>query len=130
MKGRSWRINCLLVLAACHKLGQDDRVCSLHEFNKSAHVGEGQGRTKAFLNFLCVWTDKKQVFFILYLPQLSVCLDRQEASVLHPLPSSSRNLNKTFLRMTHPSMHLALLQVVCCHTKTGPKLSLVIRIKS
>jgi hypothetical protein len=40
-KGRSWRTNCPLVLAACHKFGQGDRVRSLHEFNKSACVGEG-----------------------------------------------------------------------------------------
>jgi hypothetical protein len=29
-------------------------VCSLHELNKSACVGEGPGRTKAFPNFLCI----------------------------------------------------------------------------
>ncbi len=49
-KGRSWRTDYPLVLAACHKFGQGDRVCSLHKFSKSAHVGEGQGRTKAFPN--------------------------------------------------------------------------------
>jgi hypothetical protein len=38
--------------AACHKLGQGDRVCSLHEIIKSASVGEGQGPTKVFPNFL------------------------------------------------------------------------------
>ncbi len=70
MKGRSWRTNCPLVLAACHKLGQGDCVCSLHELNKNAHVGEGQGQTKAFPNFLCIWTGKEQMFFILYLPQV------------------------------------------------------------
>jgi len=70
MKGRSWRIDCPLVLATCHKLGQGDRVRNLHEPNKSAHVGEGQGRTKAFPNFLCIWTDKEQAFFILYFPQV------------------------------------------------------------
>jgi hypothetical protein len=41
MKDRSWRTNCPLVLAPCHKFGQGDRVRSLHEFNKSARVGEG-----------------------------------------------------------------------------------------
>ncbi len=68
MKGRSWRTYCPLVLAACHKLGQGHRVCSLHELNKSARVGEGQGRTKMLFNFLCMWTYKEQVLFILYLP--------------------------------------------------------------
>jgi len=58
-----------LVLAACHKFGQGDRVRILHEFNKSACVGEGKGRTKAFPNFLCIWTYKEQVLFILYFPQ-------------------------------------------------------------
>jgi hypothetical protein len=53
-KGRSWRTYCLLVPAACHKLGQGDRVCNMHEINKSANVGEGQGRTKVFPNFLCI----------------------------------------------------------------------------
>jgi len=70
MKGRSWKINCPLVLVACHKLGQGNRVHSLHELNKSVNVGEGQGRTKVFPNFLCVWTDKEQVVFILNLPQI------------------------------------------------------------
>jgi hypothetical protein len=70
MKGRSWRTNCPLVLAACNKLGQGDRVHSLHELSKNARVGEGHGRTKAFLNFLCIWTDKEQVLFIFYLPQV------------------------------------------------------------
>jgi hypothetical protein len=28
-------------MAACHKLGQGDRVRSLHELSKSANVGEG-----------------------------------------------------------------------------------------
>ncbi len=69
-KGRSWRTYCPLVLVACHKLGQGDCVRSLHEPSKSARVGEEQGRTKAFLNFLCIWTDKEQMFFILYLPQV------------------------------------------------------------
>jgi len=58
-KGRSWRTDCLLVLVACHKLGQGDRVCNLHELSKNAHVGEGQGQTKAFPNFLCIWTNKE-----------------------------------------------------------------------
>jgi hypothetical protein len=43
MKGRSWRTDCPLILAACHKHDQGDRVQSLHELNKSASVGEGQG---------------------------------------------------------------------------------------
>jgi len=59
MKGKSWKTDCPLVLAACHKLGQGDHVRSLHDFNKSACVGEGQGRIKAFPNFLCIWTDKE-----------------------------------------------------------------------
>jgi hypothetical protein len=71
MKGRSWKTNCPLVLVTCHKLGQGDHVRNLHEPNKSARVGEGQGRTKVFPNFLCIWTDKEQVFFILYLPQVA-----------------------------------------------------------
>ncbi len=70
-KGRSWRINCPLVLATCHKLGQGDCVCNLHEPSKSAHVGEGQGRTKAFFNFMCIWTNKEQVLFIFYLFQVA-----------------------------------------------------------
>jgi hypothetical protein len=41
MKDISWRIDCLLVLASCHNLGQGDRVRSLHAFIKSASVGEG-----------------------------------------------------------------------------------------
>jgi hypothetical protein len=41
MKGRSWRTNYPPLLAACHKLGQGDRVRDLHELNKSANVGEG-----------------------------------------------------------------------------------------
>jgi hypothetical protein len=59
----------------CHKLGQGDYVCSLHELNKSVNVGEGQGQTKAFLDFfeyldrqgasdfLSIWTNKEQVTF-------------------------------------------------------------------
>jgi len=34
-------------------LDQGDCVRSLHDLNKSARVGERQGRTKVFLNFLC-----------------------------------------------------------------------------
>jgi hypothetical protein len=41
MKDRSWRTDCPLVLAACHKLGQGNRVCNLHELSKSVSVGEG-----------------------------------------------------------------------------------------
>jgi hypothetical protein len=63
---RSWNTNCLLVLAACHKLGQCDCVCSLHELNKSANVDEGKGSTEAFTNFLCIWKDKEQVLLNLY----------------------------------------------------------------
>jgi hypothetical protein len=59
-----------MVLAACHKLGHGDHVRNLHEFSKSVRVGEGHGRTKAFPNFVRIWTDKEQVFFILYLPQV------------------------------------------------------------
>jgi hypothetical protein len=66
MKGRSWMIDCPLVLAAWHKLGRATVfVVYMHEPVKSACVGEGQGRTKVFLNFLGIWTDKEQVFFIL-----------------------------------------------------------------
>jgi hypothetical protein len=46
-----------------------------------------------------------------------VYLDRQGASALHPLPSPSRSLDKTSLRMARPSMHLALPQAACCHTE-------------
>jgi hypothetical protein len=84
MKGRSWRTNCPLVLAACHKLGQGDRVRSLHELNKSVRVGEGQGRTKTFPNFLCIWTNKEHVFFILCLSQ--VVASTKPLSVWHDLP--------------------------------------------
>ncbi len=70
MKGRSWRTNCPLILVACHKLGQGDHVRSLHELNKSASVGEGQGRTKMFPDFLCIWINKEQVLFIFNLPQI------------------------------------------------------------
>ncbi len=59
MKGRSWKIDCPLVLVAYHKLGHGDCVCNLHELNKSAIVGEGQSQTKVFLNFLCIWTNNE-----------------------------------------------------------------------
>jgi hypothetical protein len=52
-----------------------------------------------------------------------VYLDKQEANALHLLPFPNRNLDKAFLRMTNPSMNLALPQVACCHTETEPKLS-------
>jgi hypothetical protein len=115
MKGRSWRIDCPLVLAACHKLGQGDRVRSLHEFSKSASVGEGQGRTKALLDFLCIRPNES-------IPWLFVYLDRQGASVFHLQPSPNRSLDKASLCMAHLSTHLALLQATCCHTETGLEL--------
>jgi hypothetical protein len=34
------KTNCLLILVACHKLGQGDCVCNVHELGKSANVGE------------------------------------------------------------------------------------------
>jgi hypothetical protein len=48
-------------------------------------VGEGQGWTKVFISFLCIWTDKKQMLFIFYLPQIAastkpLLLIRQGAS--------------------------------------------------
>jgi hypothetical protein len=50
MKGRSWRTDYPLVQAACHKLGQGDRVCSLHELSKSANVSEGiQSTIKSYI---------------------------------------------------------------------------------
>jgi hypothetical protein len=55
MKGRSWKTNCPPVLAAGHKFDQDNRVRSLHEPNKSAHVRKGQGRTQVFQITLCVF---------------------------------------------------------------------------
>ncbi len=70
--------------AACHKLGQGDCVRSLHEPNKSVCVGEGQGQTKTFLNFLCIWTNKEQMLFILYLPQ--VVASTKPLCVWHALP--------------------------------------------
>jgi hypothetical protein len=48
--------------------------------------------------------------------------DKQRANVFHPLPSLSRNTDKASLHMARPSTHLALLQAVCCHAKTGPEL--------
>jgi hypothetical protein len=99
MKGRSWRTNCPLVLAACHKLSQGDRVRSLHEFNKSVSVGEGQGQTKVFPNFLCIWTDKEQVLFILYLPQQSLSV--------YGTPFHAPNITSS----------------ACYHTEIEPKLS-------
>jgi len=51
-----------------------------------------------------------------------VYLNKQGANALHPLPSPSRSPDKASLRMARPSTHLALPQVVCCHTKTEPKL--------
>jgi hypothetical protein len=80
----SWRTNCILVLAASQKLGQGDRVCSLHELSKSACVGDEQGRTKSFPNFLCIWTDKEEVLFILYL--LQVVASTKPFSIWHALP--------------------------------------------
>jgi hypothetical protein len=80
----SWRTNCLLVLAGCHKFGQGDRVCSLHEINKSASVGEEQGRIKVFPDFLCIWTSKEQVLFILYPPQIAT--STKPLCVWHALP--------------------------------------------
>jgi hypothetical protein len=43
---------------------------SLHELGKNASVGEGQGRTKVFPNFLWIWINKEQMLFILNLPQI------------------------------------------------------------
>ncbi len=73
-----------MVLVACHKLGQGDRVHSLHELIKNARVGEGQGQTKSFFNFLCIWINKEQVFFILYLRQ--VIASTKPLNVWHALP--------------------------------------------
>jgi len=69
---------------ACHKFGKGNRVRSLHEFSKSVRVGEGQGRTKAFLNFLCIWSDKEQMLFILYL--LHVIASTKPLCVWHAFP--------------------------------------------
>ncbi len=57
--------------STCHKLGQGNHVCSLHGLSKCVRVCERQGRTKAFPNFLCIWINKEQMFFILYLPQVA-----------------------------------------------------------
>jgi hypothetical protein len=100
MKSRSRRIDCAMVLVACHKLGQGDRVCNLHEISKNVgqgdrvynlheinnnvSVGEGQGQTNVFTNFLCIWTDKVQVLFILYLPQITT--STKPLYVWHALP--------------------------------------------
>jgi hypothetical protein len=73
-----------MVLAACHKLGQGNRVHSLHEFNKSASVDEGQGQTKVLHNFLCIWTDKEQMFFVLNLPQ--IIASTKPLCIWHTLP--------------------------------------------
>jgi len=54
-----------------------------------------------------------------------VCLNKQGTSALHPQPSPNHSLDKTFLRMAHPSMHLALPQAASCHIKNGPKLFVV-----
>jgi len=53
-----------------------------------------------------------------------VYLDRQGAGAFHPLPSPNRSLDKTSMRMACLSTHLALPQVVCCHTETGLELSI------
>jgi hypothetical protein len=45
-------------MTTCHKLGRGNSVRSLHELSKSARVGEGKGKTKAFLNFLCIFGHK------------------------------------------------------------------------
>jgi len=50
-------------------------------------------------------------------------LDTQGANVFHPLLSPSRSLDKASLHMAHPSTHLTLPQVACCHTKTRLELS-------
>jgi hypothetical protein len=64
-------------IGACHKLGQGDYFRSLHELSKSASVGEGQDRTKAFPEFLRIWTD-------LNLPQIAAL--RKPFYVWHALP--------------------------------------------
>ncbi len=79
-----------MVLVACHKLGQGGRVCSLYELNKSVSAGEGQGRIKTFPNFLCIWINKEQVFFILYLPQ--VVAPTKPLCVWHTLPCTQHYL--------------------------------------
>ncbi len=52
------------VLTACDKHGHGNHVRSLHELSKSASLGEGYGRTKAFSNFLCIWRNKKQALHL------------------------------------------------------------------
>jgi hypothetical protein len=102
MKGRSRKTDCPLVLAACHKLDQGDRIRNLHEFNKSVSVGEkttvfvvcmssarvlvwvkGRAKQKRSL-ILCIWTDKEQVLFILNLPQ--IVPSTKPLSVWHTFP--------------------------------------------
>ncbi len=130
-KNRSWKTNCLLVLAACHKLGQGDRVHSLHEPSKSVRVGEGQGRTKAFPNFLCIWTDKEQVLFIFYIPQV-VALTKP-LYVWHALPRTQHylklcvatlKLSQSFLQLNTIDVtqvafalvrHILEAQIFCLH---------------
>ncbi len=108
-KGRSWRIDCPLVLAACHKFGQGDRVRNLHEFSKSACVGEGQGQTKVFPNFLRIWTDKEQVLFILYLPQ--VATSTKPLYVWHTLPHTQHCL-KLCVATSKPGQSFPQLDIV------------------
>jgi hypothetical protein len=84
MKGKSWRTDYPLVQVTCHKLGQGYRVRNLHELIKSATMSEGKGRTKAFPNFLCTWTNKEQMFFILDLPQIAALT--KLLNVWHALP--------------------------------------------
>ncbi len=95
-KDRSWRTNCPLVLAACHKLCQGNRVRSLHELSKSARVDERQGQTKVFPNFLCIWTDKEQMLFInnffCYIVKLVIINFYNISSVWQSLGWSSTNI--------------------------------------
>jgi hypothetical protein len=78
----------------------------MHELNKSADVGEGQGRTKAFPDFLCIRTDKEQVFFIFNLPQVATLT--KPFCVWHALPHTyhyiklcvaTPKLNQRFLQL-------------------------------
>ncbi len=105
-KGRSWRTNCPLVLVTCHKLGHGNCVRNLHELNKSAHVGEGQGRTKMFPNFLCIWTGKEQMFFILYLPQIAALT--KLLNIWHALPCTQHYLK---LHVATPKLGQSFLQL-------------------
>jgi len=73
-----------MLLATCHKFGQGNRARSLHELSKSAHVGEGQGRTKAFPNFMRILTGKEQMLFIFYLPQIAT--STKPLSIWYALP--------------------------------------------